>query len=390
MSELPQANGALGADPLDSRVAGAPGGSRPHESWWVKHGLVSAVSSTPLPGVLLALGIALGADGVNLLSRSVLSYLEPAITAALATAGLLTGLRVDLRRRRELVLLAGGSVEAALTLLLVGGAVTLALRHGAAATDASAVLALLLATAAAFSTKADPSAGPRLAGARLGMAASRIVDLDDLLPVLAGGAVLAVLRAPHLPGAVLLTAQSIVLSATVALAGWLLLERSSAATGQHVFSAGLVLLLGGLAEFLGVSAILNGVVAGLVLNAIGGDARERLAGDLSHVQHPLMVLLLLAAGARVTFIPGVLALVVVFVIVRLLAKLGGGLLLRVLIKDAAVPAEALISPGLLPAAFALNAAVVMADPTGLVLAVTVIGTVFSELFALLLRPRVAR
>jgi hypothetical protein len=45
----------------------------------------------------------------------------------------------------------------------------------------------------------------------------------------------------------------------------------------------------------------------------------------------------------------------------------------------------LVSPGVLAAAFALNCGIAGADPSGLVLGVAVLGSVVSELLALVIR-----
>ena len=199
-----------------------------------------------------------------------------------------------------------------------------------------------------------------------------------------GGVALASFRAGSLGGGLWLALQCTAVAAAVTCAGWLLLGRSRAEGGRHVFTAGVVLLLGGLAEFLGTSAVLNGLVAGVLLGVLGGSARERMARDVGHIQHPLVVLLLLVAGARVAFTPGVLLVAFAYVALRLAGKIGGGVLLRPVAPghSAWELSRLLVSPGALAAAFALNCGLAGADPAGLLLAVVVTGSVFSELLAL--------
>ncbi len=383
MSDPAGTDSVLGADPLDSRVARRPLAAGRRESS-LRRRLAAGLSATPVPGLLLAVGLALGPEGLNLLSRGVLSYLDPAVTAALAALGLLVGLGVDWRRGRELRLLGAASLEATLTMLLVGvGVLLLSLREPDLVPSGWALALIVGICASASST--SPAADPAL----LGSAASRISDLDDVLPILAGGAALAAFRARSPFPALGLTLECLALAVAAACAAWLLLSRCSSESEQHVFTAGVVLLLGGLAEFLGMSALFFGLVAGAVLRVLGGSVRERIARDLRHVQHPLLVLLLLVAGARVAFAPALLALVLVYVPLRLAGKLGAGALLRRMAPARAAwdLGRSLVSPGVIAAAFALNLGQAGADPAGLVLAVAVSGSVFSELLALLVRRR---
>ena len=59
-----------------------------------------------------------------------------------------------------------------------------------------------------------------------------------------------------------------------------------------------MLLVGGLADYLSLSALTSGLVAGLFWQRAGGPAAESLRRDLGYLQHPLVVLLLVTAGAR--------------------------------------------------------------------------------------------
>ena len=64
------------------------------------------LAPTPRPGlVLLPLGMALGPAGLNLLSNTVLSYLDPALSVSLVALGIFAGLDLDFRRPRESALL---------------------------------------------------------------------------------------------------------------------------------------------------------------------------------------------------------------------------------------------------------------------------------------------
>lgn len=351
--------------------------------------LALGLAPTRLPGlVLLPLGVALGPHGLGVLSPTVLSYLDPAVPIAIATLGVLVGLGLDARRPREGRLLAAASLEAALTMTVVAAGVLLVLRFvPVTAGLPSWLLALLLGIcAAASSTTAIDGLHRRAHVARLG-------DLDDVLPVVLGGVALAAIHGSDPGAAVWLAVQCAVLAIAVALAGWVLVGQSTSASEQRVFAVGTLLLVGGTAEYLSVSALLAGLVAGALWNALGGDASERLSRDVRHVQHPLVVLLLLVAGARVGVPSGLAVLTLAYLAFRIAGKIAGGWLVgRIVARD--LPDHLglyLFSPGVIAVAFALNA--LQAGPSDLaaiVLAVAVAGSVGSELLSLLVHPREAR
>src|SRR3990172_13014351 len=94
-------------------------------------------------------------------------------------------------------------------------------------------------------------------------AATRVIERGVLLPIVAGGLVLAWLRAGSSVGAVTLAAQASGVTLALAAAGWLLLTRASSETEERVFAIAVLLLIGGVADALSVSALLGGLVAGV-------------------------------------------------------------------------------------------------------------------------------
>jgi uncharacterized membrane protein len=314
----------------------------------------------------------------------VLSYLDPAVSLALAALGTLVGLGLKVRQPREARLFGASSVEAALTTLVVGvGILTVSLvQHPLEPW----LFAVLLGTCAASSaTTAETSADERR------ISAARIGDLDDVFPMVAGGLLLAILRNVSLASATSLVLLVIVIALAIALAGWLLVAQTTLESEQHVFVAGTLLLIGGAAAYLSQSALFGGLVAGLFWNLAGGPARERISQDIRYFQHPLLVLLLLVAGARI--LPSVNTVIVgmAYLVCRTAAKLGGGRLARRIV-DRRASAEfefILLAPGLTGIAFALNVLQVSgaADWAVSLLAIVVIGSIGSELLSLSLRPR---
>jgi hypothetical protein len=115
--------------------------------------------------------------------------------------------------------------------------------------------------------------------------------------VMAGGVALVVFRQSS-PGPVLVTTLAIAaISIIVAFATWLLIGQTDSAREQRVFVIGALLLLGGAAAYLSLSALFAGVLAGAVWSAAGNLAKARIVNDLDYLQHPLLVLMLLVAGA---------------------------------------------------------------------------------------------
>jgi hypothetical protein len=159
-----------------------------------------------------------------------------------------------------------------------------------------------------------------------------------------------------------------------------------------VFAISALLLIGGVAHALGLSALFGGLVGGVFWRYAGGRPRETIRRDVLFVQHPLLVLVLLVAGGRAELGPASLALGVVYVGLRVLGKLVGGagagsVLGRKAPRDLGLH---LLPPGVFGVAFALNAAAVLNDVHApVVLTAVVVGTIASELIAVVLPPRSA-
>ena len=355
--------------------------------WRFDRRLALGLSPTPVLGLfVLLLGVALGPHGLTLLSGSVLSHLDPAVSVALAVLGVLVGLGLDLRKPREWRILAAASLEAGLTMALVGGGVLLFLSARPVPVDVEYwLLALTLgvcASASATGATETSDGSPALA--------ARIGDLDDVFPIVAGGLALAWMREGSPGAAVWLTVQAGAVALVIAVAAWLLVAKASTDAEQGVFTVGSLLLLGGVAESLSLSALLAGLVAGAFWNLAAGPACDRIRRDVDHVQHPTVVLLLVIAGARVEFVPFLSAAVLIYLVLRSTGKIAGGWLLGRIIGSE-LPSHMglrLISPGVVGVAFALN--VLQAEGPGraaLALAASVLGSLASEVLSLLARPR---
>jgi hypothetical protein len=131
-----------------------------------------------------------------------------------------------------------------------------------------------------------------------------------VLALLGGIAMAALLDA--VPLARVLTALGIAgVAIVVAYAGWLLVGQADSDREQQVFVIGSLLLIGGGAAYTSLSAVFAGFLAGIVWTSGGDLARARIVQHLDYFQHPLLVVMLLVAGASITFSLEALAVLVV-------------------------------------------------------------------------------
>jgi hypothetical protein len=235
-------------------------------------------------------------------------------------------------------------------------------------------LALGLSAATSSSVPPDPTRFSHDVAVRL--------DVQDyLLPIVVGGVLLAFLRNPSPAAALLLAAQATLIAVVIAVAGWLLVSQATTPAEQRVCVFASLLLLGGAADYLSTSAMMGGLVAGACWQFAGSAAREYIRRDVTYVQHSLLVLILLLAGARADFSPTALTLSIAYVVVRTSVKLlGGWLAARV---SPVIPRDDvhLISPGVFGVAFASNVVRAGGPEFAPVLTVVVVGTIASSLIA---------
>jgi hypothetical protein len=374
-----------GAEPLDVRLGGLSGGrARTPHRWTARMRLALGLSPTPRPGlILIPLGMALGPHGLGVLSEAVLTIVDPAVSVALAALGAFVGMNLEFRRPRAGFHLFAASLEGAITLLMVvGGILTVhALSPGSGTTPW--ILAVMLGICAAPSSTADAvKTNPRL------NRAARIGDLDDVLPIVVGLVALVAVREETPLAIARVSGQAILLALTIGVAGWLLVSRTSSVTEERVFAIGALLLLGGAAAYLSLSAVFAGFVAGVFWHAAGTAARDRITHDLGYLQHPLIALLLIVAGARVHLTAEVAGLVAVYLVCRTSGKLLGGWLASIG-SHGNVPRDlglSLMAPGIVGIAFALN--VVQArgdDNTATLFAIVIAGSLASDVISLFVR-----
>jgi hypothetical protein len=334
--------------------------------------------------LFVPLGLLLGPSGAGIISTAALGHLDIVITIGLSTLGVLIGLAAAPEARTAGRLLAASSVEAFVTIGVVAGAVVVLLTvWGADVGLPDIVMAAALGVCASASAAGaeDATSDP---ARRI---AARVADLDDVVPIVLGAIVLAFV-APSGRGLWWTVATTIGLGLAIAVCGWLLLERAKGAAERGVFVLGVLALLGGAPAYLHLSPLLAGLTAGWFWVAAPGGCDSVVTEELRKVQHPLIVLLLITAGAWLG--PHLLGvwLFAPYVLFRLAGKLIGGLAASTIARGA-TPASLgayLVPPGVIGIAFALNLHQVAAEgAAALVFAVT-LGAVASEAIALVVTP----
>jgi hypothetical protein len=354
---------------------------------WPSRRLAVGLSTTPRPGLALLLaGMALGPHGLGVLSEPSLASLDPAVSVALAALGVLVGLGITLGRPREFRLLGASTIEPAAAILLVAIGLTIVSGSSLMRQPLPWLLALMIGFCAApSSTAADASDTPG------GTFATRMADLDDVVPM-ALGVIAVVWTRPGTPVAVAwFIVRSAAIAVAIAFAAGLLITQTSSESEQRVFVIGALLLLGGAAAHLAISALFAGLVAGLSWNIAGGAARDRIARDMRYLQHPLVVLLLVVAGSRLQLSTDRVVLVVAYVVLRLAGKrVGGWLAGRAAAQAPPIdPGFTLSSPGVVGIAIALNVlqAGLGAATSTTLFTIVVAGSLGAELLSLLISRR---
>jgi hypothetical protein len=335
--------------------------------------------------LLLTAGIALGPEGNNLLSTAILALLDPIVPVALAAFGVLVGLSVGDRRTGEPRILAAACLAAAVTALVVsGGLAVVALATMAPIARPVWILILTggICAATSLTVPSDGALEPQ-------PAATRIIELGVLLPIVAGGLMLEWLRSGSSASPGVLVAQACGVTLALAAAAWLLLTRTSSETEERVLAVSALLLVGGVAAALSVSALFGGLLAGVFWRYAGGHPRETIRRDVLFVQHPLLVLVLLVAGARADLSAAAFVLGAGYVVLRVAGQLAAGTVASRVVGVRA-PRDLgryLLPPGVFGVGFALNAVSVVGADSASLLAAVVVGTIGSQLVAVLLPPR---
>jgi hypothetical protein len=329
----------------------------------------TGMTATLAPVLLLLCGAAAGPNGLAILTQPVLSFLDPAAPVALAVLGILGAMRIQATGDEARRTATFSALQAAIAGTVVAGAFLLVPPNAATG---------------------EPFPGWRVAAITLGIAAATSFDAEDcILPVIAGGLLLAFARETSGGAALLTTLEAGLIAALIAGSGWLLLSRTSAVDEHRVSTVGSALLLGGAADYLSMSALLFGLTAGGCWRLANSAVREHIQRDVTYVAHSLLALVLVMAGAHAKFSLPVFAIAIGYTVLRACGKLTGSWIVgRVFPADRVPTTQLLIAPGAFGVAFALNVVRVLGADFTPVLTVVVIGTVASSFVAAFSRPEV--
>lgn len=375
-----------GPDPLDRRL-GVP--KTPSALGWLvallrrRSALGFAPALTPAV-IFLPLGALLGPHGLAWFSPRLLGRLDLAVTIALAVLGVLVGIALGREIRTSWGLFLAASLESVVTTVAVTAASAFYIQKTGMPLSVPVLafaLALGLCASASSATSADPDSEPAAS------VATRVADLDDVVPIVLAIGVFALLSHGQASDATLWFAPPFIGLAVGAI-GWLVFDRAESGPERVVFVLGALALAGGTAAYLRVSPLAVGLVAGLVWTVAPGRADRVVESDLRKVQHPLVVLLLVTAGAHATLTAAAWWLLPPYLLFRLAGKVTGAWLSgpRLDVRPSDL-ASYLMPPGVLAVAFALNVRQVLPQAVGDVLLSTVaLGTAAFELFALAVVP----
>ena len=374
-----------GPDPLDRRMGTAQPSPLGRLLSMIRTRSALGLAPSPTPAIIfLPLGALLGPRALGVLSADLLVDLDSVVTIALTVLGMLVGVAWGRDVRTMPRVFAAASLESLMTIAAVAAATMYFVQQTGLPIEPPLLviaLALGLCASASSATSADPDSEP---AAGIG---TQVADLDDVLPIALASVVL--LPAATGPQVWLLAFAPVGIGLAVGAIGWLLFDRADSGGERAVFVLGTLGLAGGAAAYVGVSPLQAGLIAGVCWTLAPGRADRIVEVDLGKVQHPLIVLLLLFAGAL--WVPSAVALWLLapYLLFRLAGKVAGAWASASLadVRPADLAAY-LMPPGVLAIAFALNFRQLLPPSTGDVLVSTVcVGTAAFELFALVVLPR---
>lgn len=332
--------------------------------------------------VFVLVGVVLGPEVLDVLSGTVLAQLDPAVSVALAVLGVFVGSgyaaahgSVDRRW------LAGAGAEAFITVICVAGGMSLLLTRWAPVLPVgpfTAALVFGICAAASAALLVEPDAPPEL------KAAAHLADFDDIPLVVAGAIGVPLVAGVAQPGIAM--GLTVILGLVVGGAGTLLFGRAVGAPERLVFVTGVVVLLGGSAAYASASPLATGFVAGLLWTLGPSSTVSLVESDLRKLQHPLVAVLLVIAGASIQFSLPLVWIAAPLVLCRLTGKLLGSLITaRLLALPAGLLATILVAPGVLGIALALNMQQVLGTGDTIIVSTVTVLVVSSELLAVALR-----
>jgi len=380
-------------DPIDaqlSRLGVAPAPENAPASWHARLGLGWSSGGWL---ILLLIGAALGPSGLEVLTPRVLSAIDPAVPVALAALGVHVAMQAELvspalGTRR----LAAAALAALVTALVVSGGLLWLLAGSLREAPVHAWLIALSGGVAAGLSLSSMAAPASESGDGNG---GRYLEAVPAL--LLGALLLTWVREGEWADALRTLAASTMLPILVAAAAWLLMTRQASEVEGRIFSLAALLLVGGLADYLSLSALYGGMVAGFFWRATAGQVSEAVVRDVGYMRHPLTVFLFIVAGARTTASADAPVLLA-YALLAITGCLAGRLVIQRLESTESRRRDAggfgsgsRPLAGVLPVAFTLSVTRASGSQAELLLATIAVGTLLLLLFAALVfrRERVA-
>jgi hypothetical protein len=338
--------------------------------------LALGFSPSRTPGLFfVAVGFVLGPAVSNVLSADVVAQLDPVVSMALAIAGAFIGAGFGSTRHPGAALV-GALGQATVTFAGIAVAIWFLLSRWQMPLPVDLVTAaVILGICSAASAAIHPlgSDSPQMTHA------ATLADLDDV-PII----VVATFAVPIVGGVVPLAptlAFTVLGAVTIALAGVLLFSRADTTAERGVVVTGTLLLLGGAAAYTNASPLTTGLIAGLLWQRSTRTAAF-IGRDFERLQHPLLALLMLAAGATMQLSWPLLWLAAPLAILRISGKTLGGLLFaRIARLPAGLLSTVLLPPGVLGIALALNFQQVVGGGDTLLLSAVTVSAMLNEVFA---------
>lgn len=325
----------------------------------------------------IVIGIILGPHVLGILTPTAILRLDPVISIALTALGIFVGLGIGTSGLSDQPrVMAAALMEVVLTAAVVGGGMYVLLTNWRVPLTWHVPL-----FACALGVCASASAATRITGTGFAARVARIVDLDDVPLVVLGAVVVAIAGSrPVIAGGLLIAAASVLAGS----AGWMLFERARGEAERGAFVAGTLALLGGIGAYTGMSPLLGGTVAALVWTWSPGGADRVIASELRKLQHPLVALLLIIAGASVQWQYVLLWIAAPLVLLRIIGKLVASLAVaRLADVPAGLLAAVLLPPGVLGVALALNVQQSLATDDMLLVSGVTVAAAVSELLSVL-------
>lgn len=341
---------------------------------------------TPPALIFLPIGYALGQQGLGWIGPNTLAHLDAAMGVSMAVVGCFIGMHLGRDRPRGTHLMTASLLQATVTLATIAASVAWLVTVWGVETSAPTWFlagALGICGAASAAAAEDDRAQPAHT------LASQIATLDDLLPVAVGGLLLVVAQPLDPLQQVRLAGLALLVWGLLAGAGWLLFERARGGAERGVYVIGLLAVVAGSAAYLRLSPLAAGAIVGWLWRVLPGHAADIVGDGMRRLQHPLVTLLLVGAGAQVVLDGLAIWLFAPLLVFRLAGKVMGGWGAAKVVGDVA-PADLgayLISPGLIGIASALMIQQALGNDTGIAILSAVVGaSLAAELLALVVLP----